>query len=52
MPRLERSVDQGGKVIDTYEVVTADRLVVTRSLEGGPQGGVEIHFAYDRERPR
>jgi hypothetical protein len=48
-PRVERSVEDGGRVVDRYELLTPGRLLVTRTLEGGPGGESEFRFVYDRE---
>lgn len=48
-PRVERSVENGGRIIDRYELVTPRRLVITRTLDGAPGGDLELRFAYDRE---
>ena len=47
-PRIERSFDEGGKVIDHFELVSRDRLIITREFEAG-RGKTELHFAYDRK---
>jgi hypothetical protein len=47
-PRVERVVDEGGRVVDRYELVAPDRLLVTRELEGGAGGEMELRFVYDR----
>jgi len=60
-PRIERSVSGGRRIVDEFEFVTEDRLLVTRTIEGqgvvfgvrDDQGGVRVvnalHFFYDRQ---
>ena len=48
-PRLQRSFDKGGKIVDRFEVVDRNRLILTRTFEAPREGDVELHFAYDRE---
>jgi hypothetical protein len=48
-PRVERSVDEGGKVVDLYELLAPDRLLVSRAVDAGLRGDVELSFVYDRE---
>lgn len=51
MPRLERSVKDGGTVVDEFEVPPNGTLLVTRSLSGGPGGSRKIRFVYRRPPP-
>lgn len=48
IPRLRWSLDDGGVVIDRYEIVANDRLLVTRVFNAGRGGDVEVRFVYDR----
>lgn len=48
MPRLERAFEGGGKVVDHFELVSRDRLLLTRRIEGGPGGDIEVRYAFDR----
>ena len=48
VPRIRWVLDKGGVITDRYEIVAADRLVLTRTFSAGPGGAVEVRFAYDR----
>lgn len=48
-PRLERTVSDGGKVLDHYELLAPDRLMITRELDIPTRGKVQVRFVYDRE---
>ena len=47
-PVLERSVEGGGEVIDRFDSLTPDRLLVTRSFTQGREE-VEVRLLFDRE---
>jgi hypothetical protein len=46
-PRLERSIEGGGTIVDRLEVAGEGRLLLTRSVEL-LRRDVELRFAYDR----
>ena len=48
-PSFERALEDGGKIVDRFELVSRDRLIVTREFEVGPMGKTTVRFAYDRE---
>ncbi len=48
-PRLEREFENGGRIVDSFELVSRTRLIVTRKVEGGPGGDLELRFVYGRE---
>lgn len=50
-PRLERRVDGGGRVVDRYETLGPDRLLIIREFDGGPSGAAVIRLVYEREGP-
>jgi hypothetical protein len=47
-PRLERSVEYGGKIVDRFEVMPSGRLMVSRRFEGSTLDQQELRFVYDR----
>jgi hypothetical protein len=49
LPRLKREFENGGTIVDHFELATRERLVVTRTVEGGPGDDIELRFVYDRE---
>lgn len=51
-PRIRWRLEDGGDVTDHFELVSDDRLLVTRVFNMGFGGGVEVHFAYDRQTER
>ena len=51
MPVVERSFGGGGKGSDTFEMLSADRLMIRRTLGGG-QTARELRFVYDRQVQR
>jgi hypothetical protein len=51
-PRYERSVENGGKIVDRFELVSRNRLKLTRKFNAGPMGETEVAFFYDRVASR
>ena len=49
IPRLRWWLDDGGVVSDRYELVADDRLLITRVVNLGFGGDVEVRFVYDRQ---
>jgi hypothetical protein len=47
-PRLERSIENGGKVIDRFERLASGRLLVDRRFEGSALGPQDLRFVYTR----
>ncbi len=50
-PSVKRKPKDGGDVVDHYELVTPDRLLVTREFKTPMGGKVEARFVYDRQKP-
>jgi len=48
-PRLERSIENEGKVVDRFEALASGRLMVSRRFEGSLLGPQELRFVYTRE---
>lgn len=47
-PVLERIVEGGGEVVDVFESLTPDRMVLTRWYSAGPNGEIEFRMVFDR----
>jgi hypothetical protein len=47
-PRLEREIENGGKVIDRFERLASGRLMVSRRFEGSALGPQDLRFVYTR----
>ena len=47
-PRLERSFEDGGSIIDHFEVVGGTWLLLTRSIDVSRGRPLQMTFAYDR----
>ena len=48
-PKMEREIDGGGKVTDTFELLAEDRLMIVHSFSAGPGGTQEIRLVDNRE---
>ena len=51
MPQLKRAFENGGTIVDHFELVSRTRLLLTRRVEGGPGDDIELRFVYQREGP-
>ena len=48
-PRLERSFEGGGRIVDHFQAVGRTRLTLTRTVEIGRMREFRMVFAYDRQ---
>ena len=48
-PRLQRIFGRGGTIIDHFELVDRERLVVTRTVQIGGADDIRMRFVYDRK---
>jgi hypothetical protein len=47
-PRLEREIEDGGRIVDHFEAMNGTRLILTRTVESGRTGERRMVFVYDR----
>jgi len=51
IPQVKRTFENGGTIVDHFELVSRTRLLLTRRVEGGPGDDIELRFVYQREDP-